>query len=71
MLKIFILGIIIYFLIGTYILISLLFDKSITFEVVSKRTGKVVDPPTWYLILFCMFWIIMVPVSIKNAKEEE
>lgn len=61
---------IIYYIAGTFLLLNILFNPAVHFKVTSKKTGKIVDAPTWFLITYCIWWIIFLPISLNNAKKE-
>lgn len=62
---------VIYYIIGTIILINLLFNPNMKVEMENKKTKKVRKPTSTDLIFIALFWILIFPVGILRAKERD
>ena len=60
-----------YYIIGTIILINLLFNPNMKVEMENKKTKKVRQPSSSELIFIALFWILIFPVGILRAKERD
>lgn len=58
-----------YYIIGTIILINLIFNPNIKLEMENKKTKKVRKPTSTDLIFFTLFWIVVFPMSVLKSKE--
>lgn len=60
-----------YYIIGTIILINLIFNPNIKLEMENKKTKKVRKPTSTDLIFFTLFWIVVFPMSVLKSKERD
>ena len=57
-----------YYIIGTIILINLIFNPNIKLEMENKKTKKVRKPTSTDLIFIALFWIVVFPMSVLKSK---
>lgn len=62
---------VIYYIIGTIILINLLFNPNMKVEMENKKTKKVRQPSSGDLIFIALFWILVFPVGVLRSKERD
>lgn len=60
-----------YYIIGTIILINLIFNPNIKLEMKNKKTKKVRKPTSTDLIFISLFWIVVFPMSVLKSKERD
>ena len=60
-----------YYIIGTIILINLIFNPNIKLEMENKKTKKVRRPTSTDLIFIALFWIVVFPMSVLKSKERD
>lgn len=60
-----------YYIIGTIILINLIFNPNIKLEMKNKKTKKVRKPTSTDLIFIALFWIVVFPMSVLKSKERD
>ena len=60
-----------YYIIGTIILINLIFNPNIKLEMENKKTKKVRKPTSTDLIFIALFWIVVFPMSVLKSKERD
>lgn len=66
--KIIIIAAAVYYLLGTIWLMNILFNPCFKLALVHKRTGEVKEPSIFFMILFCFYWIVSVPIAIRNTR---
>ena len=59
----------IYYLIGTFILLNIVFNSNFNLILVNKKTKEEKEPSSSYIIFYSLFWIITIPLSIKKGVE--
>ena len=62
---------VIYYIIGTIILINLLFNPNMKVEMENKKTKKVRQPSSSDLIFIALFWILVFPIGVLRSKERD
>ena len=62
---------IIYYLIATFIFCNLLFNSNLNVTLVNTKTKEEKNPSSIFLILYCLFWIISIPLSKFGGEEEQ
>ena len=67
--NIYILIFIIYFSIATFIFCNFLFNPNLNMVLVNKRNQKEKSPSIKFLMFYCLFWIIFVPLSKHEGEE--
>ena len=60
---------IVYYLIATFILLNIVFNPRFNLIMVNKKTKEEREPSSGFIIFFCLFWIISVPLSIYKGEE--
>lgn len=60
-----------YYIIGTIILINLLFNPNVKVQMQNKKTKKFREPTSTDLILIALFWIIVLPIAVLKSKERD
>lgn len=60
----------IYYLIASIFFFNILFNPKFNLILVNKKTKKEMQPPTAFIILFCLLWIIYIPLSIFKGEQE-
>lgn len=60
----------VYYLIGTIVIMNLVFNPRIKLEMVDKKTGKTREPTPSDYIFFGVFWFF-VPYCIEKGKEND
>lgn len=58
-----------YYLIATFLLFNILFNSRINLTLVNKKTKEEKKPTTTFLILYCLLWIIFMPLSKYEGEE--
>ena len=58
-----------YYLIATFLLFNILFNSRINLTLVNKKTKEEKKPTTTFLILYCLLWIIFMPLSKHKGEE--
>lgn len=59
----------IYYLIGTFILLNILFNSNLNVTLVNKKTGEEKEPSSSFIIFYSFFWIIFIPLTIWKGVE--
>lgn len=67
--NIFLIIVIIYYLIGTFILFNFLFNPNLDLTVVNKKTKKERKPTNKFLFFYSLLWIIFIPLSIYEGRK--
>lgn len=67
--RIYIITFLIYYLIATFVFCNILFNSRINLTLVNKRTKEEKEPSSIFLILYCLFWIIFIPLSKFGGEE--
>ena len=62
---------IIYYIIGTIILMNLLFNPNVKVQMQNKKTKKFREPTSTDLILIALFWIIVLPIAVLKSRERD
>jgi len=60
---------IIYYLIGTFILLNLVFNPNFNLTLVNKKTKEEKEPSSSFIVFFCLLWIIYVPLLVWKGVE--
>ena len=60
-----------YLAIATFLLLNLLFNNNINFNLINKETGEIKKPPSWYYIYFSFYWIFTFPLAILTFKRSK
>lgn len=68
--NIFLIIFIIYYLIATFILCNFLFNSNLDIVAVNTKTKTESKPSTLFLMFYCLFWIIFLPISIYKGEEK-
>ena len=58
-----------YYLIATFVFCNILFNSRIKPTLVNKKTKEEKNPSSIFLILYCLFWIIFIPLSKFGGEE--
>lgn len=58
-----------YYLIATFVFCNILFNSRIKLTLVNKKTKEEKNPSSIFLILYCLFWIIFIPLSKFEGEE--
>lgn len=58
-----------YYLIATFVFCNILFNSRIKLTLVNKKTKEEKNPSSIFLILYCLFWIIFIPLSKFGGEE--
>lgn len=58
-----------YLLCATILFFNLQFNPNIEWELVDKKTKERQKVPSFYTILFCIYWIIFIPVILIQRKK--
>lgn len=67
--QIYILTFFTYYLIATFVFCNILFNSRIKLTLVNKKTKEEKNPSSIFLILYCLFWIIFIPLSKFEGEE--
>ena len=67
---IFIITFITYYLIATFIILNIALNPRWQLKLINKKTGETKEPSTFFIIFFCLLWIIFIPLSINNEGDE-
>lgn len=67
--QIYILTFFTYYLIATFVFYNILFNSRIKLTLVNKKTKEEKNPSSIFLILYCLFWIIFIPLSKFGGEE--
>jgi len=67
--RIYIIFFLTYYLIATFLLFNILFNSRINLTLVNKKTKEEKKPTTTFLILYCLLWIIFMPLSKHEGEE--
>lgn len=59
-----------YYSIASFIFLNFLFNPNIKLTLVNKKTKKEKHPNNIILILYCLFWIISIPLSKREGEEQ-
>ena len=68
--NIFLIIFIIYYLIATFIFYNFLFNSDLEIVAVDTKTQKERKPSTLFLMFYCLFWIIFLPISTYKGEEK-
>lgn len=69
--QIYILTFLTYYLIATFVFCNILFNSRVKLTLVNKKTKEEKNPSSIFLILYCLFWIISIPLSKFGGEEEQ
>ena len=69
--KIVIKFVVVYLLIGTFILMNFMFNKRIKFYFKNKETGEIKYPSGLLLVGIALYWIVTIPILLIIRKEDE
>jgi len=67
--RIYIITFLIYYLIATFVFCNILFNSRINLTLVNKRTKEEKEPTSIFIILYCLFWIISIPLSKRGGEQ--
>lgn len=60
---------IIYYSIGTFVLLNILFNSNLNVTLVNKKTGEEKEPSSSFVVFYSLFWIIFIPLSVWKGVE--
>lgn len=67
--RIYIITFLTYYLIATFVFCNILFNSRINLTLINKRTKEEKNPSSIFLILYCLFWIIFIPLSKRGGEQ--
>lgn len=67
--RIYIITFLTYYLIATFLLCNILFNSRIKFTLINKKTKEEKEPTNTFIILYCLFWIIFIPLSKYEGEK--
>lgn len=59
-----------YSIISIFILLNLMFNPNLDFHLVNKETGKRIEPPLWFYIVFSFGWIFSLYILCKRERDD-
>ena len=60
---------IIYYLIGTFILLNIVFNPNFNLTLVNKKTKEEKEPSSSFIVFFSLLWIIYIPLTVWKGVE--
>ena len=67
--RIYIITFLTYYLIATFVFCNILFNSRVNLTLVNKKTKEEKKPSNIFLILYCLLWIISIPLSKFGGEE--
>ena len=62
--------IIIYCFIALFWFLNILFNPSFNLILVHKKTKETKEPTIFFIMFFCLLWIIYIPLSLRRQNNE-
>ena len=58
-----------YYLIGSFILLNIIFNPNFNLILVNKKTKEEKEPSSSFVVFYSLFWIIFIPLSVWKGVE--
>lgn len=62
---------IIYYLIATFFFCNILYNPRFNLKLINKKTKEQKKPSIIFIIIFSLFWIISIPLSINKGENDD